>query len=269
MLEQELRFSGSVPEKYDGLMVPLIFRPYALELARRARDLRPCDILETAAGTGALTEALHEALPSANIIATDLNQPMLDVAAQRLRSDRIRFAQASADELPFEDRSFDLVACQFGAMFFPDKVQAHSEAWRTLKNGGHYLLAIWDRIEVNELSDAAQRALVESFADDPPLFMREGPFGYHDSVRIASDLRNAGFDDVTIETTQLRSCTRSARDAALALFYGTPMGVEVEQREAGSGARVFESIERALRAFEGCNGVDAPMAAHIVTATKA
>ena len=268
MLEQELRFSGSVPEKYDQLMVPLIFRPYAQELARRARAFAPSRILETAAGTGVVTEALHEALPEAEILATDLNPPMLEVAGQRVRSKRVRFIQADAQELPFEDGSFDLAVCQFGSMFFPDKVRGHSEARRVLREGGRYLLAIWDRIERNEISNAAQLALIGCFPQDPPLFMREGPFGYHDPVRIESDLHEAGFGTIEIETVELRSRSPSAHGAAEALFFGTPMGVEVEERKAGSGERVFEAVEQALRPFEGRDGIDAPMAAHIVTAAR-
>lgn len=268
MLEQELRFSGSVPDNYDRLMVPMLFRPYAEELALRARGFAPARILETAAGTGAVTEALGMAVPNAEIVATDLNQPMLDVAAARLRSPRIAFAAADAQQLPFESNGFDLVVCQFGAMFFPDRVRAYAEARRLLRDGGHYLLAIWDAIERNPLTAAAQQALVDCFPEDPPLFMREGPFGYHDPLRIESDLHDAGFDTVEIETVELRSRSPSAHDAATALFYGSPMGVEVEERESGSGERVFAAVEQALRPFEGPDGLDAAMAAHIVTATR-
>jgi len=268
MKDQELRFTGSVPEKYDRFMVPLIFRPYAEELARRAREFRPRRVLETAAGTGVVTQALQEALPDAEIVATDLNQPMLDVAAGRVGRDRVRFVEADAQALPFEDESFDLIVCQFGSMFFPDKVRGHAEARRVLGDGGHYLLAIWDRIERNELSDASQKVLIELFPDDPPLFMREGPFGYSDPLRIEEDLHDAGFETVDIESVEMRSRSPSAHDAATALCYGTPMGVELGEREPGSLDRAFGAVEQALRKFEGLDGVDAAMAAHIVTATK-
>lgn len=268
MLEQELRFTGSVPQNYDHLMVPMLFRPYAEELARRARAFAPRRIVETAAGTGALTEALTAALPDSEIVATDLNQPMLEVAAARLHSPQIAFVAADAQQLPLPSGQFDLVVCQFGAMFFPDRVKAHGEARRLLKPGGHYLLAIWDRIERNPLTEAAQQALITCFPKDPPLFMREGPFGYHDKQTIELDLHNAGFPSVEIETVELRSRSASASDAAAALFHGSPMGVEVEEREAGSGECVVLAVEEALRRFEDPDGIDAPMAAHIITATK-
>lgn len=268
MKDMELRFAGNVPGSYDRLMVPLLFRPYAGELARRARELHPRRVLETAAGTGAVTQAMTEALPETEIVATDLNQPMLDVAAERVRSGRVRFVAADAQALPFEDESFDLVVCQFGAMFFPDKVRGHSEARRVLRKGGAYLLAIWDRIERNPMSEIAQQALIELFPDDPPLFMREGPFGYHDTAAIERDLHDAGFGDIKIETVELRSRAPSSEEAAKALCYGTPMGVEVEDRAPGTLDRAFDRVRSGLRVFDGPNGFDAPMSAHIVTAAK-
>jgi len=268
MKEQELRFAGSVPASYERLMVPLIFQPYADELARRARDLQPTKILETASGTGVVTRALHAAMPDADIVATDLNQPMLDIAQEQLRSGNVRFRQADALALPFKNGSFDLAVCQFGAMFFPDKVRGHAEALRVLRDGGSYLLAIWDRIERNALTEVAQQVLIDTFPDDPPLFMREGPFGYADTDRIEADLHQAGFETVEIETVELRSRSGSAHDAAAALCYGTPLGIELGERAPGSLERVFAAVEQALERFDGPGGIDAPMSAHIVTATR-
>jgi SAM-dependent methyltransferase len=268
MKDQQLRFTGSVPEQYQALMVPLLFQPYAQELARRARAVQPRHVLETAAGTGALTRALHEALPDAQIVATDLNPPMLEVNAKQIRSDHVRFVEADAQHLPFDDTCFDLVACQFGAMFFPDKVRGHSEARRVLRDGGRYLLAIWDTIDRNPLTAVTQQVLVDCFPGDPPLFMREGPFGYADPLKIESDLHEAGLETVEIETVELRSRCPSAHQAAMALCYGTPMGAELNEREPGSLERVFPLVEQALRQFEASDGIHAPMSAHLVTATK-
>ena len=233
-----------------------------------ASEFRPQRILETAAGTGAVTQALHEALPDAEIVATDLNQPMLDIAAGRLASDKVRYVAADAQGLPFEDGTFDLVVCQFGAMFFPDRVRAHSEARRVLRSGGHYLLAIWDRIESSPLTDISQQTLIELFPDNPPLFMREGPFSYADPAMIERDLRAAGFADVRIDTVEKRSRAPSAHDAAAALCHGTPMSVELQERAPGSLERVSQAIEAKFHAFERDGAIDAPMSAHIVTAAR-
>jgi hypothetical protein len=137
-----------------------------------------------------------------------------------------------------------------------------------LRDGGRYLLAIWDRIELNPVSNASQEALIELFPDDPPLFLLEGPFSYSDRAAIERDIGAAGFGHVEIDTVELRSRSPSARDAAEALCYGTPMGLEVEDRQPGTLERAFATVETKLKSMEGADGVDAPMSAHIVTATK-
>ena len=170
MVTTDKAFSGSIPDIYDRLMVPLIFEPYARELADRIAAANPGRVLETAAGTGVLTRALASRL-SANvsISATDLNEPMLARAKSGLSDPRIEWQQADALALPFGDNSFDVVACQFGAMFFPDRVKGYAEARRVLKPGGRFFFNVWDKIADNEFGEGAVdgriRALVISAAD--------------------------------------------------------------------------------------------------------
>ncbi len=165
-------FGGSIPEVYDRLLVPLIFEAYASDLADRIARADPQHVLEVAAGTGALTRAIASRLPAhVRIVATDLNQPMIDHAAARQSRDaRIAWRQADALALPFEEQSFDVVACQFGAMFFPDKVQGYREVRRVLKRGGHFIFNVWDRIAENEFADVVTEALALLFPQDPPRF---------------------------------------------------------------------------------------------------
>jgi ubiquinone/menaquinone biosynthesis C-methylase UbiE len=268
MASVDVRFSGSVPANYERYMVPLLFRPYAELLAERARQWTPHRILETAAGTGVVTDALARALPDAEIVATDLNQAMLDVAATRITSPNVIFRQADALELPFDDNSFDLVVCQFGVMFYPDKVKGNAEARRVLRDGGRYQFAVWDRIDRNPLSHLANESMRSQFPDNPPQFMTRGPFSYHDPEWIERDLRAAGFEHIEIETVELTSRSSSAEDGARGLVYGSPMGVELEEYGPGVLDRVFEQLCATARRYEGPNGFEAPMAAHIVTATK-
>jgi ubiquinone/menaquinone biosynthesis C-methylase UbiE len=268
MASIDVRFSGSIPANYEQYMVPLLFRPYAEVLASRAAQFRPRSILETAAGTGVVTDALARALPDAEIVATDLNQAMLDVAATKVRSPNVSFREADALDLPFEDSSFDLVVCQFGVMFYSDKVKGNSEARRVLRDGGRYLIAIWDEITRNPLSNLAHEGLQRLFPDNPPMFMKRGPFSYHDPEWIERDLAAAGFSEVKIETVALESRSRSADEAARGLCYGSPMRVELELAEFGPDAldRAYANLARAAK-NEGPDGFEAPMSAHIVTAT--
>jgi SAM-dependent methyltransferase len=178
------------------------------------------------------------------------------------------FQAADALELPFETGTFDLVVCQFGVMFYPDKVRGNAEARRVLRDGGRYLLVIWDKVDRNLATKVAGAAVAELFPDDTGAFYERIPFRYHERDWIERDLRAAGFDDIRIETLELRSRAASARDAAIALVQGTPMRSEIEQRDPALLGPATEAAEKALRQFEGTDGFDAPMSAHLVTATK-
>ena len=268
MATSDTVFAGSIPSIYDGYMVPLLFEPYAKFVAERAQSLRPQRILETAAGTGIVTAALHAALPQAEIVATDLNQPMLDVAAARVRSNRVSFRTADALQLPFDDSSFDLVVCQFGVMFFPDKVAANAEARRVLCEGGRYLLVIWDSIDRNLATKVAGAAVARLFPDNSGAFYERIPFRYHDPAGIEHDLLAAGFQDIQFETVELRSRAPSAADAAKGLCQGSPMRTEIEKYGSDALERATEAAAQALQQLEGPDGLDAPMSAHVVTATK-
>jgi ubiquinone/menaquinone biosynthesis C-methylase UbiE len=261
-------FAGSIPAIYDQYMVPLIFEPYAGLVAERAQSYSPRRVLETAAGTGVVTQALHRALPQAEIVATDLNAPMLDQAARRLSAANVHFEPADAQALPFKDNSFDLVVCQFGVMFFPEKVRANAEARRVLRNGGRYMLVIWDRIEHNHATMTAGRAVADLFPADAVRFYERVPFRYHDVGQIEADLLAAGFTDIELETVELRSRAASARDAAIALVQGTPVRSDIEQIDAGMLGRATDAAAEALRQYEGPEGFDAPMSARLVTAIK-
>jgi len=162
-------FRGAIPEIYDRFLVPLIFESYALDLAERLAKIEPRDVLETAAGTGVLTRAIASRLPArARMVATDLNQPMVDhAAAKQPRDSRITWRQADALALPFEDHSFDAMVCQFGVMFFSDKLQGYQEARRVLKGDGHFLFNVWDRISENEFADVVTEALAAFFRTIP------------------------------------------------------------------------------------------------------
>jgi ubiquinone/menaquinone biosynthesis C-methylase UbiE len=211
-------FAGKIPEIYDRFLVPLIFESYAGDLAERVAKIKPRDVLETAAGTGALTRAIASRLPiDVRIVATDLNQPMLDHAAAKQPPDsRITWQQADALALPFEDQRFDVVACQFGVMFFPDKVKGYREAHRVLKPGGHFFFNTWDRIAENEFAGVVTKVLAALFPQDPPDFMARTPHGYFEVERIRDELLRAGFTSISVETRDDKSRASSPHNVAIA-----------------------------------------------------
>ena len=266
MTTSDTVFTGSIPGLYDRHLGPLLFEPYAETLAERARGFAPQRILETAAGTGIVTEALHRALPETEIVATDLNPAMLEVAAKRLASPNVRFQPADALDLPFDDCSFDLVVCQFGVMFYPDKVRGNAEARRVLRENGAYLVAIWDRIENNTASKAAMDAVSRLFAIDPPSFFYRVPHGYSDPSEIERDLRAAGFGDIEVETVAARSRPIKARDAATGICQGTPLRNELELRGLHALEQATDAATQALQELSSDAGLDSRLSAHVVTA---
>ncbi|MEW6634166.1 MAG: methyltransferase domain-containing protein [Pseudomonadota bacterium] len=268
MLEADKVFAGSIPENYDRHMVPLIFAAYAAETARRAASFSPGAVLETAAGTGAVTRVLAPKLaPGASYTVTDLNQPMLDYAASRQGPDSsITWRQADALKLPFEDAAFDLVCCQFGAMFFPDRPAAYREAKRVLRPGGHFLFSVWDRIEENIFADDVTNALARIFPHDPPRFLARTPHGYHDRDLIRSDLREAGFSDVTIDTRAEQSRASSPRVPAVAYCKGTLLRNEIEARDVGNLDAATAYAEAAIADRHGRGEIAAKIQAHIIVA---
>jgi SAM-dependent methyltransferase len=263
-------FAGSVPAFYQQYIVPLIFAPYAADLARRLarRPLRR--VLEIAAGTGAVTRHLASALPdSVAIVATDLNPAMLDQAAATGTSRPVEWRQADASELPFSDEAFDAVVCQFGAMFFPDKARAFAEARRVLRKGGIFLFNVWDRIEDNEFADVITAELATLYPDDPPRFLVRTPHGYADRPIIERDLSAAGFGPpAEFVTLAERSRADSADIPARAYCEGTPLRNEIEAREPGGLARATARVTEAIRRRFGGGAVEGKVQAHVIAVEK-
>jgi SAM-dependent methyltransferase len=270
MPETDLLFAGAIPELYDTCLVPMIFAPYAGDLAQRVARAEPAAVLETAAGTGALTRALAPLLPAdASYTVTDLNQPMLDHARSRQPPDaRIAWRQADAMHLPFPDASFDAVCCQFGAMFLPDRVAGYRETRRVLRPGGRFLFNVWDRIGENVFTDVAVEAVARLFPDDPPDFFHRLPHGYHDVRRIRADVGQAGFSSVEIETLERESVAATPGLAAIALCQGTPMRGEIESRRGASLEEATRHAGRALAATFGPGPIRGKIQAHVVTAVR-
>jgi ubiquinone/menaquinone biosynthesis C-methylase UbiE len=259
-----------MPAIYDRHLGPVIFQPYAEVLSGAViQNLKkPGLMLETAAGTGVLTRTLARVLPRAcELIATDLNQSMLDVGARRRGLDRVRWQLADAMALPFPDGHFEMVVCQFGAMFFPDKVAGFREAKRVLRPGGVLAMAIWDRLEDNDFAAFVTAILARQFPRDPPRFLARVPHGYNDIARIRSQLSEAGFADVVVDTVTRESRAPSHHGAALGFCQGTPLVNEIVARDAQRLDDVTEAVADALGSRFGYGAIVGKMQAHIVLAT--
>jgi SAM-dependent methyltransferase len=266
MAESDKVFTGSIPKLYDSVLVPLIFEPYAIDLVKRLQPMSYTSVLEIAAGTGVVTRALASALPDGvAIVATDLNQAMLDQASAAGTARPVEWRQADAMQLPFGDATFDAVVCQFGAMFFPNKAAAFAQALRVLRPGGTFIFNVWDRIEENEFADTVTTALEQVFPADPPRFLARTPHGYHDLRAVERDLAQGGFTGTArIETVPARSRAASPRIPAVAYCHGTPLRNEIEGRDATRLDDATEVAAQAVARRFGSGPVDGKIQAHVI-----
>jgi SAM-dependent methyltransferase len=267
--EADKAFVGSLPQVYQAQLVPLIFEPFAEDLASRL-SARPVNrLLEIAAGTGAVTRRLAATLPArVSIVASDLNQGMLDQATALGTSRPVEWRRADAMALPFEDGAFDVVVCQFGVMFFPDKPKAFAEARRVLRPGGAFLFSVWDRIEENDFADTVTAALADLFPADPPRFLVRTPHGYHDPETIERDLAGGGFTArPNISVVSARSRAASPEIAAVGFCQGTPIRNEIEARGAALEQATAVATEAVARRY-GRGTVDGKIQAIVVEVVR-
>ncbi|MFJ8160016.1 class I SAM-dependent methyltransferase [Streptomyces sp. NPDC096136] len=253
-----------MPAAYERYLVPVVFRPFAEDLTARAAAFRPRRVLELAAGTGVLTsELLAMAPPPAEVTATDLNGAMVALGAARAPGAVWR--QADAQRLPFPDEAFDLVVCQFGVMFFPDRVAAFGEVRRVLAPGGRFLFNTWGPIEEHAFEVALQAGLERAFPDDPPRFFPTVPHGYADPAAAVADLTAAGFVVEEEQALTLEGRAESIADLVTGYLTGTPVRAAVEER--GGGPTVRETVLAEMTARLGPGPVTASMGAYVFRAT--
>lgn len=269
MEDQNAKFAGSIPANYDRYLGPVLFQTYAEDLAARLKLDGNASVLELACGTGILTRILRDRLPAGiRLVATDLNEPMIENAAQKFHKDEaVEWRQADASNLPFDDRSFDAVVCQFGIMFVPDKVLATREAHRVLKPGGVFLFNVWDSLEHNDLGRIAHETIGSFFEKDPPTFYQT-PFGYHDDAQIKRVLEEAGFRNVRIDLVAKMSGASRPEDAAQGLIHGNPVAVAISERDPSLLPVITNAVAAALKKRFGETEVRARMRAIVAEAVR-
>jgi SAM-dependent methyltransferase len=251
-----------MPETYDRWLAPAVFQPFAVDLAQRAARLTPHRVLEIAAGTGVLTRELVAAIPAAEVTATDLNVAMVEYGSRRAPG--ASWQQADALHLPFGNGQFDLVVCQFGVMFFPDKPAAFREIRRVLTPEGRLLFSAWSTVDTHDFAAALVAGIERAFPDDPPAFVAAVPHGYCDTGRAVADLAAGGLGCVSAESVTLDGRAGSAADVAAGFCTGTPLRLAIEARGDLTTATAVVSDEMRTRLGDG--PVTASMTAYVIEA---
>jgi SAM-dependent methyltransferase len=260
----DTRWLDSMPEYYDRCLGPGVFAPFAQRLAGIAAAHAPQAVLEIAAGTGIVTAELVRALPTAQITATDLNPAMVAWAAQRVSGPT--WLPADAQCLQFRDGSFDMIVCQFGVMFFPDKAKAFAEVARVLCPDGLFVFTAWDTLDTSDLPAAVVAGLAEMFTDDPPSFMTRIPHSYHEADRIRRDVAAGGLAVESIDRIVLRGAAPSARVIAEGFCYGTPLRFELQER--GDVEQLTDELAERMTVQLGAGPVEGELAAYLIVARR-
>ncbi|QIK96442.1 class I SAM-dependent methyltransferase [Sphingomonas sp. HDW15A] len=259
-------FAGSIPAIYDRYLGPLLFEPYAADLSERLAALSPETVLETAAGTGIVSKAITDRLPGIRLTVTDLNPAMLEIAKTRLSGGDVKFEAVDATSLPYRDGDFDAVVCQFGVMFFPDRLAAYREVRRVLAPGGAFLFNAWCPLEDNPLAEIVHESVAAQIRDDPPGFLKRTPYGHGSAEEIERDLIAAGFEDFEIERVEFPSRAPTSDYPGKGFALGSPLRMEIEQRAGDRLEAIAEEASRAVAERFGAGPVDSTMAALVVTA---
>ncbi len=261
MSNTQPQYIGSIPENYDRYLVPALFRPFAESMAAGVRRLNPSSVLELACGTGAVTRCLSAVLPAtARFVATDYSQDMLSIARQSLGDQApIEWQVADACALPFEDGSFDVIVCQFGAMSFPDKSAAMGEAFRILSPGGHLLFNTWGRISMNPVFQSVEETLRAMFPEEETPFMPT-PFSTSDPDQHRDLAQAAGFRFVTVVEESHALGPHDPASLAAGFAFGTPLGQYLSNQgydldkihaalAAGLAAELGDPVARSMQAI--------------------
>lgn len=260
-------FSGSIPERYENDLGPLLFEPYAIDIIERLKNKNFTSILELACGTGRLTNYISRTFPNAKINATDLNPDMISVGRKKVNANNIQWQPVDMQEIPFKDETFDLTVCQYGLMFVPDKIKAFREIYRTLKKGGIFIFNVWDKIETNSVAMSADKTINTFFPEDPIMFYKT-PFSYFDEAEIRKDMKEGGFENISITKVSKEGVSESSVFAARGFIEGNPAVVAINERDPALIPEIKAKLEKELSENFGSKPMRCTLNAIVIEAIK-
>jgi len=242
-----------------------MFEPYARDLAQRVPSAAR-RILEVAAGTGRVTRHLLRGLAAdGQLIATDLTEAMVVEGKQLSPNDpRLTWQIADAQALPFPDGSVDVVVCQFGLMFVPDKALAMREMRRVLAPGGILLLSTWDELAKNHASAMFHEMIFATLPEEPPLFINT-PFSLHDPHELERLATEAGLRGIRVDTVAQVGEAESAQHLVRGYIFGSLLSTHLADR--GVDRELLEAkVAERLASRLGDRPLQTPLSAHVLTA---
>lgn len=259
---------GSFAERYDAVMVPVIFRPWARELLRRVPPKDGDHVLDLACGTGAVTmEVAASGASPASMTGADFSPGMLEVARAKARAAGVKahWIEADAADLPFPDDQFDLAYCQQALQFFPDRPAALAELRRVLAPGARLAFCISTDLSENPLLHAQAAALEEFVGADAGAAVR-AICGLSDPEEIRALFDGAGFTALQVEKVSLALSHPDGRAYAEGAMGGMHTGDKLAHLPADRREACFDAFLAGLGdGFDG-RAIRFPHVSHVVTA---
>jgi ubiquinone/menaquinone biosynthesis C-methylase UbiE len=267
--KEAFKFTGQDAENYDHYLGPILFEPYGRYLASKIGTENIKSVLEIACGTGRVTRHIREALPPhIKLYATDISNDMLNVARRELDNDGIDFSVEDAQDLSFADNSFDLVICQFGMMFLPDKKKGLTEILRVLKPGGKLMCFTWDDTLNMPLFKLLVNDLILPHFDDEDTTRFFVPFSLHDPVVLEDMMKNGGFKNTEISRVVLKSGSSSPKNIVTGLFAKHPLGKEIMLKEPSAFEPIAQKFEEEITTRFGVVDTEFDLSAFLTSGEK-
>jgi len=259
---------GSIPENYDRYLGPLLFDPFAQDLVTRIAGKNYKNVLELACGTGRVTRHLRNALPgNAKLVATDVQADMIAMAALKVPIENIEWRTENAQQLTFEDATFDLVICQFGLMFMPDRTKALSEIHRVLMPGGRFIFNTWDKIENNGAIYIGNQIICSYFPENPPTYYRL-PFLLDQPDLLQTNLLATGFKNIKVSVVEKEGVSPSAKESAIGMVEGNPIYNHIMQKDPTLVHVIRNAVEQKIAEAYGDSPLKTPLRAWVFEAQK-
>jgi ubiquinone/menaquinone biosynthesis C-methylase UbiE len=270
MTQERWQLTGGGPDSYERYQVPSVFEPLARMFLQRIA-LRPGQrVLDVACGTGVVTRLAAPILgPAGVIVGVDLNLKMLEVAREHAPTNgaQVEWRQGDAASLPGSDADFDVVLCQQGLQFFPDKARALRDMHRVLRPGGLVGICVWRAIEHSPCHLAIAEALHRLVGAEVAQRF-QAPFSFGDPDVLNAAMVAAGFRDVDIQVDIVMRRLLPPKESVPGLLASTPVGPEFAALEQMTRDAIVEEVATSLSEYRDEKGLTLPQPTHIALATK-
>jgi SAM-dependent methyltransferase len=263
--QEQWQLAGSAAEIYQQYLVPAIFGPWAPVLVEAASLQSGEQVLDVACGTSVVArEAAGRVGIDGKVIGLDLNPGMLAVARSLGPNRVIEWQEGDASAMPFPDAAFDIVFCQLGLQYFPDRPKALGEMNRVLASAGRLVLMVWRSIAQSPgfglLADALERHV-----GAPAAAIMRAPFCFASPEEVRALILGAGFQDVNVRAATGTVRFPSAEHFVQYQVAGSPLAGPVGQASEAAKTALINDMKATARAYKDGEGLAFPMGAYIAT----